>query len=252
MRIVSQNIWHGGGDRVEGLVERLCALEPDVLVLLEFRGTPPSRTMAEALRGRGFDSQVSTARKELPRENAILVASRHPLATIDGEPVVEERKRIFVHVDSPSPFALLALHVPNRERGTKWQMFDEILRLLRAHAGEPALLVGDLNSGRQGADEQGRFFNDQEDAWMRAIEEAGWRDLYRARHGDAPAWSWHEPRGGNGFRIDHAFATAPVAGAMRDVRYEWLVGRDGQRLSDHAAMVVEFEDEGGCAGARWS
>ena len=79
---------------------------------------------------------------------------------------------------------------------------------------------------------------------MRAIEETGWRDLYRARFGDAPAWSWHEPRGGHGFGLDHAFGTGEVAAVARDIRYEWSVGGDGKKLSDHAAMVVEMGDGG--------
>jgi len=175
--IIPQDIWHGGGDRVEGLVSRLCELDPDVLVLEEFRGTAPSREMAATLRERGFAHQVSTALEGSPRQNAMLVASRHPMVRIESTAIVEEHKRIFVRVESPLPVMLLALHVPNREAGTKWQFFDDVLLMLRAHSGERALLIGDLNSGRPGIDGEGRFFNEEEGRWVCASEETGWKGV---------------------------------------------------------------------------
>jgi hypothetical protein len=40
MRIVSQNIWHGGGDRVEGLAPRRGEFDPEVLLLRAVVSSP--------------------------------------------------------------------------------------------------------------------------------------------------------------------------------------------------------------------
>ena len=61
MRIVSWNILAGGGKRAASIAEQLERWRPSVVVLCEYRGTPPSQTLASRLSQMGLTHQRSTA-----------------------------------------------------------------------------------------------------------------------------------------------------------------------------------------------
>ena len=82
MRIVSWNIRAGGGRRVEVIARQIDDWNADVVMLSEFRGTPPSLALARGLAARGLSHQVSTADRAAAATNALLVASRWPLRRI--------------------------------------------------------------------------------------------------------------------------------------------------------------------------
>src|SRR5262245_40922504 len=82
MRIVSWNIRAGGGLRTAAIADQLARWAPDVVALSEFRGTPPSSALARAVAERGLAHQLCTASAGSPRVNALLVASRWPIARV--------------------------------------------------------------------------------------------------------------------------------------------------------------------------
>jgi exonuclease III len=86
-------------------------------------------------------------------------------------------------------------------------------------------------------------FNRVEDGWMRGLDEAGWTDAFRHLRGNARAYTWYSPNGGNGFRIDQAFLNPALRPRLRSFRYDW--GRrarlTGRPASDHAAMVLDLD-----------
>ena len=60
------------------------------------------------------------------------------------------------------------------------------------------------------------------------------------------AYTWYSPNGGNGFRIDQAFANRALQPRLRSAWHEWgavLRGRRPRRdaLSDHAALLVDLD-----------
>src|SRR2546425_1247787 len=82
MRIVAWNIRAGGGLRVAAIARQLERWAPDVVALSEFRATPPSRTLADALDAAGLPHQLTTADPRSPGVNALLVAARWPLGRV--------------------------------------------------------------------------------------------------------------------------------------------------------------------------
>ena len=245
MRIVSWNIRAGGGRRIERIARQLQRWRPDVVALMEFRGTPPSRWLSDALREGGLSHQRSTASAAEPASNRLLVASRWPLRRIAlaGSPS-EPGRWLFTIVRAPRPFSLAVMHVPNRATGRKYPFLDAVLSLAHRWRGGPTLFVGDTNSGRIGIDEEVPAFNQREDAWVAALEAAGWRDAYRHVHGDTRTYSWYSPNGRNGFRLDQAFVNRHLTPRLLDARYHWAKhGRGARRdaVSDHAALIVDIE-----------
>jgi len=116
------------------------------------------------LRRLGLVHQIDTVAANDPGRNALLMASRFPLEPAGCEPVLPELRRwIAVDVQSPRPFLLAGIHVPNRNSGSKYQFHDAVVRELGRSRAGMGLAVGDTNTGRKGVDEETAFFSDQED-----------------------------------------------------------------------------------------
>lgn len=137
------------------------------------------------------------------------------------------------------------MHIPNEVTGRKWSYLDSLASLAGRWRGGPALLIGDTNSGRPVLDEENAVFGPRYAEWFDRIERTGWRDAFRHLHGERREYTWYSPNGGNGFRLDEAFVNRALLPRLISVRHEW--GRhpaDARRdaLSDHAALIVDFEE----------
>jgi len=255
MRVIGWNIRAGGGRRIEAIADQLKRWRPDVVALSEFRGTPPSTWLAEELAQRGLSYQHTTADADALAVNALLLASRWPirLRALRSGPR-EPHRWLLASVAAPQPIALGAMHVPNRVTGRKGDYLASALALARRWRGGPALLIGDTNSGRIGVDEEVPTFDRLEDGWIADLDAAGWADAFRALHGDRRAYTWYSPNGGNGFRLDQAFVNRRLRHRLQRARYVWgrpRGERTGRReaLSDHAALLVDFDAADAAAAA---
>ena len=77
-------------------------------------------------------------------------------------------------------------------------------------------------------------------------EERGLVDVFRAHHAEGGLYSWWDYRGvaffkDQGLRIDHIYATAPLAARSVDCVID-RAARKGQDASDHAPVVATFRD----------
>jgi len=230
---------------VEAIVAQLARWRADIVALSEFRGTPPSLRLMAELVDSGLNFQASTADPGAPASNRLLIASRWPLRAVRLRNVPMEPGRwCLAEVAAPRSFSVGVMHVPNRVTGRKDAYHSAVLKIARSWRRGPALLVGDTNSGRIGLDEEVPCFSKREDAWIAALEEAGWRDGFRHVHGDTRAYTWYSPNGRNGFRLDQAFIHRSLISRLVDTRYEWArSNQDDDRrdaISDHAAMIVDL------------
>jgi exodeoxyribonuclease III len=100
------------------------------------------------------------------------------------------------------------------------------------------LAIGDFNTCRAYLDEAGA--TDLTAHYLDAIEQIGFRDLWRHRYPERREYSWFSTRS-NGFRIDHAFLSPELAASAGAVYYshEERVAR----LSDHSPLILELADE---------
>lgn len=245
MRIVAWNIRAGGGTRVHGIADQIRTWAPDVVALSEFRGTRPSAELAALLANSGLSFQRSTADRRAPAMNSLLVASRWPLRAVKlRRAPAEPRRWLHLNIGAETPFAIMALHVPNRVTGRKFPFLDAVTDVTRGWRGGPALVVGDTNSGRIDIDEESPAFNRREDAWVTGLSKIGWRDVFRDRHPEDREYTWYSPNGRNGFRLDQAFVNRGLQRRLAEVSHAW--GRSGEdprreALSDHAAILLDFD-----------
>jgi exonuclease III len=243
MRLVFWNICAGGGLRAQRIAARLAAWAPDVVALCEYRGTPPSLSVAAALAERGLAHQCTTA---TGAANGLLLASRWPLRRVRAraEPCAEPGRWLLAEVAAPSPFAAGVMHVPNRVTGRKDAFHAEVLAAIRRWRRGPPLLVGDTNSGRPVLDEEVPVFGPREVAWLDAMERLGWADAFRLLRGTERAYTWYSPNGRNGFRLDQAFVNRALQPRLKGIAHDWGVQRrprGGLALSDHAAVLVDLQ-----------
>ena len=101
--------------------------------------------------------------------------------------------------------------------------------------GDYGVLIGDFNTGIHRVDEAKATFNCEPE--FRALEDNGCIDTWRSRNPDKREFSWYSNKG-NGFRIDHAFATPAMNAYIKDVYYSHEEREQG--VTDHSAMVVRL------------
>ena len=243
VRVVSWNIRAGGGQRATAIAEAIVSLAPDIAVLQEFRGTPPSEALKASLVAAGFVHTWSTATAAAPAANATLIASRRPgrrvlLRSRANEPLRWSAVEV-------GGLRLLGVHVPNEHTGRKWPFLASLLDVARSWRRHDAMIVGDTNSGRPGIDEESPVFGPRYSAWFDHLDSLGWRDSFRHLHPGRREFTWYSPNGGNGFRLDEAFVSPRLVAATRHVEHRWMARpdyparRDG--LSDHAALVIDID-----------
>jgi exonuclease III len=246
MIIVGWNIRAGGGRRIESIAKQLARWDADVVALSEFRGTPASVWLANALRDEGLAHQLSSVSTDDPARNSVFVASRWPVERIALSRLPRPSQRFLpVRIAADVPFSLLAVHGPLGAMGLRRPFNDRILAMLKHWRHDPGLLIGDTNTGKRGIDGESPVFDARDDAWMDGMARAGWPDAYRHLHGDERVYTWYSPNKGNGFRLDEAFVNHTLLDRVTSVRYEFTSDGGGRRdaVSDHAAIILALAEQ---------
>jgi len=243
-RLVAWNIRAGGGKRAAFIGEAIVNMSPDIVVLSEFRSGVPSQEIAALLAGAGLSWQVNALKEVKPNTNAVMIASRASLRRVGLRKAPQEPGRWVMAREGARGIAIGAMHIPNQHTGRKPGYHDAVIDLAKRWKSGPALLVGDTNSGRIDTDEETPVFNKRTDGWFDRFEAAGWQDGFRVIHGERRDYTWYSHRQ-NGFRLDQVFVNADLTCHLKQVAHIWPrhpgqpERRDG--LSDHAALVVDFE-----------
>jgi exonuclease III len=136
-----------------------------------------------------------------------------------------------------------AVHIPamGSRKLQKLRFWDALLKHLSLTKGVPHLVVGDFNTGHNDRDRDpsGAAFHCADKFAL--LEERGWTDLWR-RCNAGNEFTWYSRgKGGlrrNGFRLDHAFASAPLLPRVQSCRYSSNELDEG--ISDHAILLVDL------------
>ncbi len=234
MKITSLNIRHGGGRRIPNIIDWVDKCDADFVMFSEWRPNQCGKVLARAMQDRGYKTQGTS---QGPSANGILIASRRSQMVSSITPEGASHGEIVFSACVEIDF--ICCYFPQKQE--KKQFFhtvtDKILR-----ASKPTLLIGDLNTGLNGADltvGATPFFCSKEFADLESLGDA--KDLWRLSHGkDAREWSWCSRN--NGFRIDHAYGNEALFKTYSSIscRYDHSTRTDG--ISDHSAVLVELEN----------
>jgi len=247
MRLLSWNIQHGGGSRVARIIDALASHDPDVIALSEYR-TRPGVAICAALASRGWLHIEST--NPAGSDNGLCVLSRTPMVRARVCPAPPENSVRWLDVDFPEHgFGISVLHIvcsvpklKDRVPGeAKTRFWNAILGVAEARLDEPLMFVGDFNTGAHHLDEVGRTFVCA--AHFVKLSSVGWTDAWRHHNPDTTEWTWYSRHKGgvpgNGFRLDHAFATPSLRPRVVSCRYSHVEREAG--VSDHSILVLEVE-----------
>jgi exonuclease III len=240
VRVLAWNLLHGGGKRVPALAEAIAVHEPDLVVLAESRSGPDQR-LIDLLAPRGL---VHHAQTTAPAgKNGVLVLSRTPLASrvVPAGPMYAQR---WLELDlAEHGFSVLACHVPPKISigvHQKRAFWHTLLEHAEQRIDEPALIIGDLNTGAPFVDEHRATLYCAEE--FQRLEQLGWTDAWRRFHGKTTKeWTWVYPRRRSyGYRLDHAFCSPGLVPRLLDCRYSHEERE--ARLSDHSILLVDIAD----------
>jgi exonuclease III len=246
VKLLSWNIQHGGGARLARIVEELAAYDADVIALTEYRAEP-GKELCSAMRERGWPYAETTGPSG--NENGIAVFTRAPVLRAQQCPVAPEHRVRWLDIELPEyGFGIGVLHIPAAGSSkshplnvSKRRYWDTVLRVAQSRLHEPSLLVGDWNTGAHHVDEKGRTFVCSEH-FLR-LSELGWTDMWRHHNNGTTEWTWFSKlKGGargNGFRLDHCFATPSLLPRVMSCRYSHAERDAG--VSDHSLVIVDVE-----------
>jgi exodeoxyribonuclease-3 len=237
-RLVLWNLLHGGGKRVPALVDAAMAYRPDICVLTESRLTTNDQITTL---GANLGLTHHLASTTPPRKNGVLIMSRTTLCR-HAPPVGALYQQRWIEATLPEQgFHVIACHVPPKISigvNQKTAFWSVLLRRAERLLHEPAMIVGDLNTGAHYRDEHRAtlYCADQ----FERLGALGWIDAWREFHGpNRKEWSWVYPRRRTyGYRLDHAFCTPPLAKRLVGCRYSHDERESG--LSDHSLMIVDL------------
>lgn len=242
--------------RINQLIDWLKAAKPDTVCLQEIKCTDdkfPSAHLAEL----GYESAVFGQ----STYNGVAIISTSPIKNVhrsfpDDDPD-SQRRLIDARV---GPVRIINVYVPNGFAvGTdkfayKLAWLARLRRYLDEECSqdEKLVLCGDFNIAPEPRDVhdpklwEGRvlFTHDERNA-LKTIEAWGLIDVFRELHAEGGLYSWWDYRAGayrrnHGLRIDHLWATKPLATECTEVEIIRSV-RELDRPSDHAPVLGIFD-----------
>lgn len=239
VRILTWNILHGGGRvRTPRILMEILEHRPDVVVVTEAR-----RRFAGQLAGALAD--VGLCHAILPQGpdgvNGVMLVAREPLEPLEPEGVPEPLVHRWLQARMPTVggLTLVGVHLPEASRKSAHREgWRHLLRAARALRDAPALLVGDLNTWRDGPDHSRRTGATATN--LGRLAALGFVDtwLQGGESERGPTWQSHR---GEAFRLDYVLVSAKLGPRIRGARVAPV--HVGDRLSDHAAIVVDLATE---------
>jgi len=243
--------------RIERALAWLARQKPDIVCLQELKVVYEAFPL-DALRDAGYACAVHGQKTY----NGVAILSRaEPADVVRGlDDGVDDPQARLVSAQV-GDLRVLSAYVPNgAEVGSEKYAYKlEWLERLLAHIesrfspADPIVLCGDLNVARDDLDVA------RPDAWggsvlchedaraaIERIRRWGFTDVFREHHPEGGIYSWWDYRmlafpKNDGLRIDHIFATEPVAARCVAADVD-RAERKGSKPSDHAPLLAVLAD----------
>jgi len=254
MRIATWNL-NSVRAREARLLAWLARKQPDLLCLQELKAANEDFPSA-AVEGLGYRTAVHGQRTY----NGVAILSRFPLSEIehgfrDGDDDTQARV-ISARVDA---VRVVCAYFPNGgEIGSekfayKLRWMERLRGYLerRFEKDESAVLCGDFNVAPEDRDvarpaewKESVLCHPEARAALARIAQLGLVDTFRKHHSEGGYYSWWDYRmlgfpKNNGLRIDHIFATEPLAVRCESAEID-RDERKGKQPSDHAPVLAIF------------
>jgi len=244
LSLLTFNIGNPSAERAQRQLAWLADRDEQVLVLTETKASAGCRLLADAFAGTGHTVCFP---QPGPGEYGTMIVARvaaTPDPFSDAIGYLAARAAALTLFAPDGPLRVIGLYVPSRdaslgktERKRRWLACCDTA--LASTAGQPTLLLGDLNILEPGHQPRYPFFAPFEyDFYQTLVGTHGLTDAFRDLHPDAAEYSWIG-RTGDGYRYDHAFCSRQLAGRVTACQYVHQPRLD--KLSDHSALTMRLD-----------
>jgi exodeoxyribonuclease III len=242
--LLTFNIGNPSPERAQRQLAWLASRDEHVLVLTETKASAGCKLLADAFASAGYT--VCFPQPD-PGEYGTMIVTRvaaTPDPFSDAVGYLAARAAAIVLPTPDGPVRVIGLYVPSRdaspektERKRRWLACCDTA--LANNAGQPTVLLGDLNILEPGHKPRYPFFAPFEYDFYQALAGIhGLADAFRHLHPDETEYSW-VGRTGDGYRYDHAFCSQELAGRVTSCRYIHQPRTD--KLSDHSALALHLD-----------
>jgi len=241
--------------RLPHVLRWLAVHKPDVVCLQETK-LPDELFPVEPLAEAGYQAAFHGQKTY----NGVAILARKALTDVragfDGVGDDEQKRLIAATVNGirvVNAYVPQGSEVGSEKFAYKLSFLEQLLRYFQAHhdPAEPLVFVGDLNVAPEPEDvfsaeemEGQVSFHPTERAALETVRDWGFTDLFRRFEPGAGFYSWWDYRAGafrrnRGLRIDHVWATAPLAARAIEC---WIdrEERGQEKASDHVPVVAAF------------
>ena len=251
MRLLTWNIAHRVKEDPRRMAKGLLSLDPDVIVLTEYRPEPAisRKIFLEELGSNGFSAPlISQGSKE---QNLILIIAKTHLEEGDIKaPVITVTNRLgkkqeatalpsnVLHVKAPEwGFDIIGIRIPDYSKQDRLRRacWDWLLETTTKIRNEPFVILGDFNADRDPLKSPAYYCTCLEklvtDGWQHAQPETGSSHVTHV--------------GGWEKRLDHIFLSGHFSFRNPEFRTESgsciFTGKMPVAMSDHAVLLVDAE-----------
>lgn len=238
MKFIAWNVNHRASRKriPPEMVEAVCSLSPDIIVLTEYVPGPSHKKFTSQLSSSGFPYLCMSAYS--PKENHVLIASRSEVVPgdITGPPIAPSVPSNVLHVHLKRyEMDVLGLRVPDYSKQPiiRRACWDWIETIAGSVIKQPFIFLGDFNVDPS-------YPRSRCGDRISKLVAAGWQHAV-PRDGV----SYWPVAGGEGKQLDHAFVSRHFT--VRCAQYVWeanhyiFAGNNAGAMSDHAVLVVDID-----------
>ncbi len=169
-------------------------------------------------------------------ENSVIIASSYNFqATIFPKGFPKPARAIRAFFPDLAELNLIAAHLPQKAKQPPY--LHALIDLDKEYFNENSLIIGDLNIGIPFEDSETKSFEYTQ--LFQQLLRDGWIDAWRSRNKNKREFTWISTKQKNGFRYDHALASAELNEKIKAIEYNHEVREKG--LSDHSYLVLEVD-----------
>jgi exonuclease III len=227
LKILSWNILQGGGSRIQSIVNFLLEQNAEIICLSEFHNNTNGYFLRSSLLKSGWIHQSTGANAE--ENNTVFIASKIPFESSYPAKNLDTYQDLMIKANF-SAFSLYNNYFPHKK---EHKLFDILFEEL--HSNSNAIIVGDLNTGKNYIDQVGDSFWYQKE--FSTLEKNNFIDAFRFFHKEKKEYSWYSHQG-NGYRYDHTFFYQTLSAIAKNCYYLHEVRE--QKISDHSPMILEL------------
>ena len=232
MKILTWNIRHGGGTRIDSIIDVLMEnYESQLLIISEYRNNRNGIILRDKLKHLGYTFQTPNISNE-QRVNSVFIAGKQSFTHTSFDELGEHKQRV-IRIEI-NELTIYGCYFP--QKNLKKIIFDFLLKKVSENLEKKIIITGDINTGKHFQDEKKATFYCSE--YIDKLEQKGMIDAWRFVNNGNKEYSWYS-NAGNGFRIDHFFVSKVLEESIISCSYNHLPREN--KVSDHSLMEIQIK-----------